>query len=111
MSAPMVRCSECRYGRNLHPGSLCRVSGRKAGGRYLRACIHHESTTAEPLERLRALPGVAIAEERAGRLWLRFHRHATSEQRDRVTELLTGRRPTLSRFAPKPAPSRARKAA
>ena len=55
--------------------------------------------TPAALECLRALPGVAEAEVCEGRLWLRFDRHATSEQRDRVTELLTGRRPALRRFA------------
>ena len=48
------------------------------------------------LEALRALPGVAEAEHRDGKVWLRFERNATSEQRDRVAELLGGRRANRS---------------
>ena len=50
------------------------------------------------LRRLRALPGVAEAFQREGRLWLRFTLNATTEERDTVAELLTGHRPRLRRF-------------
>jgi hypothetical protein len=95
----LVRCTECRHAEALR-GSWCETAHRHAGGRYARRCAYHECLHPAPtLESLRGLPGVTEAEHREGRLWLRFHRHATSEQRDRVTELLTGRRPVLRRFA------------
>jgi len=59
-------------------------------------------------EILHPLPGVAEAFECEGRLWLRFQRHATTEQRDRVTELLAGRRPQL-RAHPERTPKRERR--
>jgi len=56
---------------------------------------------------LRPLPGVAEAFEQDGRLWLRFTRDATTEERDHVTELLTGRKPRLRRFeVPRAEPER-----
>ena len=47
------------------------------------------------LQTLRALPGVAEAEQRDGCLWLRFDRGATSEQRDRAHQLVTGAAPRV----------------
>lgn len=95
----LVRCADCRHAEELR-GTWCEAACRYAGGRHLRRCSHHEPLHPAPvLEALRALPGVAIAEEHEGRLWVRFHRHATSEERDDVAELLTGHRPTLRRFA------------
>lgn len=94
----LVRCVDCRHAADLN-GSWCGVVRNHAGGRYLRRCAHYAPPTPAPgLEAVRALPGVAEAELREGRLWLRFDRHATTEQRDYVAELLTGRRPRLRRF-------------
>ena len=100
MKAPgLVRCTDCRHAEELR-GTWCEAAHRHAGGRYARRCPHHEPLRDAPtLEALRALPGVADAEHRDGGLWLRFHRHATSAQRDNVAELLNGHRPSLRRFA------------
>ena len=95
----LVHCVECRRAEALR-GTWCEAAHRHAGGRYARRCPHYEPPRPAPtLEALRALPGIAEAERWDGGLWVRFHRHATSEDRDRATELMTGRRPVLRRFA------------
>ena len=92
----LVRCTQCRHAAALR-GTWCEAAHRHAGGRYLRRCTCHEPLHPAPvLEALRALPGVAEAEHRDGKVWLRFERNATSEQRDRVAELLGGRRANRS---------------
>jgi hypothetical protein len=87
----LVRCTECPHYRGM--GTWCPEARKHAGGKWLRRCAHFGHPAPATLEHLRALPGVAEAEHREGRLWVRFHRDATSEQRDRLTEALTGRRP------------------
>lgn len=95
----LVRCTQCRHHRDR--GTWCPEARKHAGGRYLRRCDHYAPLVPDWLNltecaaMLRAWPAVAEAFECDGRLWLRFARHATSEERDRVAEALTGRRPQL----------------
>ena len=109
---PLVRCTQCRHHRDR--GTWCPEARKHAGGRYLRRCDHYAPLVPDWLNltecaaMLRAWPAVAEAFERGGRLWLRFTRHATSEERDAVAELLTGRPPQL-RAQPEHEPKRERR--
>ena len=90
---PLIRCTDCRHYRGM--GTWCPEARKHAGGRWLRRCEHHDPETTTPgpaaLRRLLTHPSVADVGIVPEGVAIRFHRHATSADRDAVGRLMARR--------------------